>query len=53
VATYLFHLTENRAVAGLWLMFAAACSLVATLLAFRMSPALKPEPIAGSIKAVR
>ncbi|MGA6969525.1 MAG: MFS transporter, partial [Xanthobacteraceae bacterium] len=53
VATYLFHLTENRAVAGLWLMFAAACSLVATLLAFRMSPALKSEPIAGSIKAVR
>jgi MFS transporter, MHS family, citrate/tricarballylate:H+ symporter len=52
VATYLFHVTENRAVAGLWLMFAAACSLVATLLAFRMSPALKPDPLISSSKTV-
>jgi MHS family citrate/tricarballylate:H+ symporter-like MFS transporter len=35
VATWLIHVTENRAVAGLWLMFAGVCGLVATLLAFR------------------
>jgi MHS family citrate/tricarballylate:H+ symporter-like MFS transporter len=34
VVTYLIHATDNRAVAGLWLMFAAACGLVATLLAY-------------------
>src|SRR5262249_61677111 len=39
VATYLIHVTENRAVAGVWLMFAAACGLVATLLAFRTGSA--------------
>jgi MFS transporter, MHS family, citrate/tricarballylate:H+ symporter len=35
VVTYLIHATDNRAVAGLWLMFAAACGLIATLLAYR------------------
>jgi MHS family citrate/tricarballylate:H+ symporter-like MFS transporter len=35
ISTYLIHLTGNRAVAGVWLMFAAACGLVATLLAWR------------------
>jgi MHS family citrate/tricarballylate:H+ symporter-like MFS transporter len=35
VATYLIHITGNRAVAGLWLMFAAACGLVATLMMYR------------------
>ncbi|HEV3175647.1 MAG TPA: MFS transporter [Stellaceae bacterium] len=35
VSQYLYHLTDNRAVAGLWLMFAAACGLVAALLAWR------------------
>jgi MHS family citrate/tricarballylate:H+ symporter-like MFS transporter len=39
VVTYLIHLTDNRAVAGAWLMFAAVCGLVATVLAFRTSPA--------------
>jgi MHS family citrate/tricarballylate:H+ symporter-like MFS transporter len=43
VSTYLIHVTENRAVAGVWLMFAAACGLVATLLAFRTSSALKSK----------
>ena len=38
VSQYLYHLTDNRAVAGLWLMFAAACGLLAALLAWR--PAL-------------
>ncbi len=35
IVTYLIHATDDRAVAGLWLMFAAACGLVATLLAYR------------------
>jgi MFS family permease len=33
ISTYLIHLTGNRAVPGLWLTFAAACGLVAALLA--------------------
>jgi MFS family permease len=33
ISTYLIHLTGNRAVPGLWLCFAAACGLVAALLA--------------------
>ncbi|MGB6445225.1 MAG: MFS transporter [Xanthobacteraceae bacterium] len=37
VVTYLIHATDNRAVAGLWLMFAAACGLVATLVAYGKS----------------
>jgi len=35
VVTALIEATGNRAVAGLWLMFAAACSLLAALLAYR------------------
>jgi MHS family citrate/tricarballylate:H+ symporter-like MFS transporter len=38
VVTYLIHATDNRAVAGVWLMFAAACGLLATWLAYRPSP---------------
>src|SRR3989441_1240315 len=33
ISTYLIHVTGNRAVPGLWLSFAAACGLLATLLA--------------------
>jgi MFS family permease len=33
IGTWLIHLTHNRAVPGLWVSFAAACSLTATLLA--------------------
>jgi MFS family permease len=33
ISTYLIHVTGNRAVPGLWLSFAAACGLVASLLA--------------------
>jgi MFS family permease len=32
LSTYLIHLTGNRAFPGLWLSFAAACGLLATLL---------------------
>jgi MFS family permease len=33
ISTYLIHLTGNRAAPGLWLSFAAACGLVAAILA--------------------
>jgi len=38
ISTYLIHVTGNRAVPGLWLSFAAACGLVAALLA-------RPHPL--------
>jgi hypothetical protein len=47
--TYLIHATENRAVAGLWLMFAAACGLVATVLAYRKSTAEQPADVSVSL----
>src|ERR1700682_3450986 len=39
ISTYLIHSTGNRAVPGLWLSFAAACGLIAALLA-------KPQKVA-------
>jgi Na+/melibiose symporter-like transporter len=33
LSTYLIHISGNRAIPGLWLSFAAACGLAATLLA--------------------
>jgi MFS transporter, MHS family, citrate/tricarballylate:H+ symporter len=33
ISTYLIHISGNRAIPGLWLSFAAACGLAATLLA--------------------
>ncbi|MFZ2080812.1 MAG: hypothetical protein WAV38_30015 [Xanthobacteraceae bacterium] len=42
VVTYLIHTTDNRAVAGLWLIFAAACGLIATLQAYRKAAAVQP-----------
>jgi hypothetical protein len=32
ISTYLIHLTGNRAVPGLWLSFAAVCSLAAAII---------------------
>jgi MFS family permease len=32
ISTYLIHVTGNRAIPGLWLSFAAACGLIATVL---------------------
>jgi MHS family citrate/tricarballylate:H+ symporter-like MFS transporter len=49
VVTYLIHATDNRAVAGLWLMFAAACGLVATLLAYRKGAAAQPAETSISV----
>ena len=49
VVTYLIHATDNRAVAGLWLMFAAACGLVGTLLAYRKGTAAQPAETSISV----
>ncbi len=46
VSTFLIEKTGNRAVAGLWLMFAAACGLTAALLAWRESWAERAIPAA-------
>jgi metabolite-proton symporter len=35
ISTYLIHITGNRAIPGVWLSFAAACGLAASLLARR------------------
>jgi MFS family permease len=41
LSTYLIHVSGNRAIPGLWLSFAAACSFIATFFAnpFRPKPA--------------
>ena len=52
IATYLIQATGNRAVAGLWLMFAAACGFVATLLAYRKAYAAA-HAAAASAEPVR
>jgi MHS family citrate/tricarballylate:H+ symporter-like MFS transporter len=48
ISTYLIHITGNRAVPGLWLSFAAACSLAAALLTgwqqLREAALSKPVP---------
>jgi hypothetical protein len=44
LCTYLIHISGNRAVPGLWLSFAAACGLVATLFAKPHEAAIKAEP---------
>jgi ABC-type transport system involved in multi-copper enzyme maturation permease subunit len=38
ISTYLIQMTGNRAVPGLWLAFAAACGLIAALVA-------RPQPV--------
>jgi metabolite-proton symporter len=41
ISTYLIHVTGNRAIPGVWLSFAAACGLAASLLATHQKVALK------------
>src|SRR6266704_482632 len=41
ISTYLIHFTGNRAVPGLWLSFAAACGLAASLLAKPQNAAME------------
>ena len=48
ISTFLIEVTGNRAVAGLWLMFAAACGLAAALLAWRPGFAERQAPMATS-----
>src|SRR5467141_4357922 len=43
ISTYLIHLTGNRAIPGLWLSFAAACGLVAAILA-------RPQQVTSKIR---
>jgi MFS family permease len=50
ISTYLIHLTGNRAVPGLWLSFAAACGLVAALMA-RAQDATVENGLVGTLKA--
>ena len=50
ISTYLIHLTGNRAVPGLWLSLAAACGLVATLLA-RPQKAMIENVLVATLKA--
>jgi MFS family permease len=47
LSTYLIHLTGNRAVPGLWLTFAAACGLMATLLAKPQNAVVETRLIAS------
>jgi hypothetical protein len=42
IATYLIHLSGNRAIPGLWLSFAAACGLTATFFARGKQVSLGP-----------
>ncbi len=47
ISTYLIHVTGNRAMPGLWLSFAAACGLLASLLARphrEAAPQMAPQP---------
>ncbi|HYB11279.1 MAG TPA: MFS transporter [Alphaproteobacteria bacterium] len=44
VSTLLIHVTKNPAMPGVWLSFAAACSLVASLLA-RPQPEMRPAAV--------
>ncbi len=53
VSTYLIHVTGSRAVAGLWLMFAAACGLAATLLAWRRTTEAEVIKSAAAAAPVR
>jgi MHS family citrate/tricarballylate:H+ symporter-like MFS transporter len=47
ISTFLIEKTGNQAVAGLWLMFAAACGLVAALVAWREGYAERTIPAAA------
>ena len=52
ISTYLIHVTGNRAVPGLWLSFAAACGLVATLFAKPQNAATDAERPMASCEAI-
>ena len=53
ISTYLIHITDNRAVPGVWLMFAAACGLAATLLAWHRTTNADALDSGASVELVR
>ncbi len=52
LSTYLIHISGNRAIPGLWLSFAAACGLVATLFAKPYNGVIATEQAVASVGAV-
>jgi len=44
LCTYLIHVSGNRAIPGLWLSFAAACGLIATLFAKLQTATISVQP---------
>jgi MFS family permease len=44
ISTYLIHETGNRAVPGLWLSFAAALGLIATIVLSSREPVMREVP---------
>jgi MHS family citrate/tricarballylate:H+ symporter-like MFS transporter len=53
ISTYLIHVSDNRAAAGIWLMFAAACGLVATMLAWRRTTEPNASESSASVEPAR
>jgi len=54
ISTYLIHVTHNRAIPSVWLCFAAACGLIATLVAkphVERTPEVTATAEASAIKA--
>jgi MFS family permease len=45
LSTYLIHISGNRAIPGLWLSFAAACGLVATIFAKPQRESVETQPV--------
>jgi MFS transporter, MHS family, citrate/tricarballylate:H+ symporter len=52
ISTYLIHRTGNRAIPGLWLSFAAACGLLAALLAKPQNAVMETGRLAGNPESV-
>src|SRR6201987_3982666 len=52
LSTYLIHISGNRAIPGLWLSFAAACGLVATLFAKPHNALIATEQSVASVGAM-
>jgi MFS family permease len=53
ISTYLIHISGNRAIPGLWLSFAAACGLTATLFAKPQKTVIDAEPGVPDYSALR
>jgi MHS family citrate/tricarballylate:H+ symporter-like MFS transporter len=53
ISTYLIHVSDNHAAAGIWLMFAAACGLAATLIAWRRTTEPNASESSASVEPAR